>query len=73
LGWQLGLLEATSDTVITPQEVTGIVTDTINSAIQAIVVVGMMSMVVRGFYGMLGPKKYAKQEEEVLEIVERVW
>lgn len=72
MGWQLGLLEATSDTVITPQEVTGIVTDTINSAIQAIVVVGMMSMVVRGFYGMLGPKKYAGQKKEVLEMVEEI-
>lgn len=73
MGWQLGLLEATSDSVITPQEVTGLVTGTINSAVQGIMMVGIMSMIVKGFYGMLGPKKLAKQEGEVLELVETIW
>ena len=69
----IGLIDAVSDSVITPQEVTGLVSDTVNSAIQGIVMVGIMSMVVKGFYGMLGPKKYAEQKEEVLEMVEEIW
>ncbi len=69
----IGLIDAVSDSVITPQEVTGLVSGTVNSAIQGIVMVGIMSMVVKGFYGMLGPKKYAEQKEEVLEMVEEIW
>ncbi len=73
MGWQLGLLEATSDSVVTSQEVTGLVSGTINGAIQGMVLLGMMTMVVKGFYGVLGPKKYVKQEEEVLGMVEKIW
>ncbi len=73
MGWQVDLLEAASDSVITPQEVTGLVSNTVNSAVQGMVMVGMMSMIVKGFYGMLGPKKYVEQKEEVLEMVEEIW
>ncbi len=73
MGWQVGILEAASDSVITPQEITGLVSGTINSAVQGMMMIGMMTMVVKGFYGVLGPKKYAKQKEEVLEMVEDIW
>lgn len=45
----------------------------VNTAIQAIVMVGIMTMAVKGFYSILGPKKYAKQKEEVLGMVEEIW
>ncbi len=73
MGWELGLIEAAEDSVITPTEVTGLMTDTLNSAVQGMVMVGIMGMVVKGFYGMLGPKKFAKQKEEVLEMVKEIW
>jgi len=43
------------------------------SAVRGMVIVGIMTMFVKGFYGILGPKKFAKQEEEVLEMVEEIW
>ena len=73
MGWPLALIDATSDSVITSQEVAGVMTDTLNSAVQGMVMVGIMSMFVKGFYGILGPKKYAEQREEVLEMVEEIW
>ena len=73
MGWRVSILEAASDNVVTPQEVTSIVSGTINSAIQGLVMVGMMSMVVKGFYGMLGPKKFAEQKEEILGMVGKIW
>ncbi len=72
MGWQLGLLEATQDGVVTQQEVSGLVSDTINSAVSGMVMVGMLSMVVKGFYEMLGPKKYVEQKE-VLGMVKKIW
>ncbi len=73
MGWQLDLLEATSDLEITQEEVTGMVTGVIEAAVQGMIIVGMMTMLVKGFYGMLGPKKIAEQREEVLEMVEEIW
>lgn len=73
MGWQLGLLGAASDLEITHQEVAGLMEGMVSSAVQAMVIVGIVSMFVRSFYGILGKKKLAEQEGEVLEIVERVW
>lgn len=71
--WGIEFLEAASDLEITQQEVTGVMEGVVNAAIQGMVMVGIMSMFVKGFYGILGPKKFAKQEEEVLGMVEEIW
>ena len=71
--WQTELLEAASDMEITGEEVTGMVEGVLEAGVRGMVLVGIMSMFVKGFYGILGPKKYAKQEKEVLEMVEKIW
>lgn len=73
MGWPVDLLEAAEDLEITQEEVTGLVSDVVYSAVRGMIVLGMMTMAIKGFYGILGPKKYAKQEEEVLEMVEEIW
>ncbi len=73
MGWQAELLEATSDLEITPQEVVGMAEGVIESAARGMIIVGMMTMFVKGFYDTLGLKKLAKQEEEVLEMVEEIF
>ena len=73
MGWQVDLLEATSDNVVTQQEVTSIVASTVNAAAIGIVAVGMMSMAVGVFYDILGTKKLAGQEGEVLGMVKKIW
>jgi len=37
------------------------------------VALGIMGLFIRGFYDILGEKKYAKQEKEVLGMVEKIW
>lgn len=73
MGWQTELLESASDLEITQGEVTSMVGGVVNAAIQGMVMVGIMTMAVKGFYSILGPKKYAKQKEEVLGMVEEIW
>ena len=72
MSWQIELLAASNDSVIAQDEITGIISSTIDSAVQGMITVGIVSMVVKGFYGMFGlfglfglfgPKKYTKQEE----------
>ena len=73
MSWQTGFLEAASDLEITQEEVTSLVSDTVYSAIRSMFMLGIMTMGVKGFYSILGPKKYAEQEEEVLEMAEEIW
>ena len=73
VGWQLDLLEATSDMEVTQEEVTGMMSEAINATAQGMVLLGMMTMVVKGFYGMLGSKRHTKQREEVLGLVKEIW
>ncbi len=58
---------------VTQQEVTSIMSEAVNATAQGMVLLGMMTMVVKGFYGILGPKKYAKQRKEVLGMAEIIW
>jgi len=58
---------------ITQQEVTGLMGDVVGAAVQGMVIIGIMTMFVKEFYDILGPKKFAKQEEEMLEMVEEIW
>ena len=73
MGWQTEILEAASDLEITQEEVTGMMEGVVSAAIQGMIMVGIMSMFVKMFYDILGPKKFAKQEEEVLEMVKEIW
>ena len=73
MGWQLDLLRASEDLEITQQEVTGLMEELVGSAVQAMVLLAIMTMFVKEFYGILGPKKFAKQEAEVLEIAGEIW
>lgn len=73
MGWQTRLIEAAEDMEITQEEVTGLAEGMMGNAIRGMVIVGVMGMIVREFYGVLGPKKYAKQEAEILKIVEEIW
>lgn len=71
--WQIGLMEAIEDNEITQQEVTSLASGAINAAVNGMVIMAMMSMFVKMFYDILGPKKFAKQEEEVLGMVKEIW
>ncbi len=73
MGWELGFLTAASDLEITHQEVTGMMTDMVNAVIQGMMMIAIMSMFVKQFYDILGPKKYAKEREEMLERVGDIW
>lgn len=73
MGWQLTLLEATSDLELTQGEVTSLMSGVFEAGIKGMVAVGMVGLFVRGFYDILGRKKYAKQEAEVLEMVKKIW
>jgi len=73
LGWEFEFLEDVSDLEITQPEVRSLMTDVFNAGITGMVAVGLMSMCVRGVYDIVGSKKLAEQEEEVLELVEEIW
>jgi len=73
LGWETELIEAASDLEITEQEVTSLTSNAVNAAIRGMAMVSIMTIAVKGFYDILGPKKFAKQEEEVLEMVEEIF
>ena len=72
MAWQ-ELLESTSDLEVTQQEVVSMAAGIFESAVEGLILVGAMSMVVKGFYEVLGEKKLAKQEKEVLKLVEEIW
>lgn len=73
MGWQLGILESAEDLEITQSEVTSMFSGVFEAGIQGMVIVGVMSMCVRGMYDIIGSKKLAKQEKEVLGMVEKIW
>ena len=73
MGWPVALIEAAEDSEITQQEVTSMVTGVFKAGIEGMVMMGVMGMMVREFYGVLGEKKFAKQEKEVLEMVKEIW
>ena len=73
MGWGIEFLEDASDLEVTQSEVTSLMTGVFNAGITGMVMVGMMSMCVRGVYNTIGSKKLAKQEKEVLEMVEEIW
>ncbi len=73
MGWQTEVLEAASDLEITQEEVTSLMEGVVGAAIQGMITVGIVSMFVKEFYGILGPKKFAKQEKEVLGMVKEIW
>lgn len=73
MSWGTEILEAASDLDVTPEEVTTIMSDFVSSALRGFVVVGIMTIGVRGFYDVIGKKKLEKQEKEILEMIEEVW
>lgn len=73
MGWQTGLLEATEDLEITQEEITSLVESVVSAAIQGMIILGMVTMFVKGFYGILGEEKYKKEEKEILKMAEEIW
>jgi len=67
------ILEAARDLEITQEEVTTIMSGFVSNALRGLVVVGIMTIGVRGFYDVMGKKKLEKEEEEVLEMVEEIF
>lgn len=73
MGWQTELLEAVEDFEITHEEATEVVSGIAEAAVYGMVIVAVMTMLVKQFYSVLGPKKFAEEREEVLELVEEIW
>ena len=70
--WETQLLESAEDLNITQEEVVNIATGFITSALYGFVAVAIMSMGVKGVYSIIGNKKLAGDEKEVLEMVEEI-
>ena len=73
MGWPVKLLEATRNRELTQDVVTVMVTEMTNSVIQAMVMIGIMTIFVKEFYEILGSEKYASERAEMLERVEEIW
>ena len=71
--WETELLESAEDLNITEEEVVSIASSFITSALYGFVAVAIMSMGVKSVYSIIGDKKLAGDEKEVLKMVEELW
>ena len=70
IGFLTELSEAAEGHIITQEEAESLLSTLGNSIIGAMVLLGFLTMFVNEFYDIAGPKKYAKQKEEALKMVE---
>jgi len=73
--WETELLESASDLEITQEEVEDIVSGFIASALYGFVAVAIMTMGIKGVYGIIDnkSKRAIVDEKKVLEMVEEIW